>query len=197
MLNKIRRNKRKKYQYGGKVKVDFPMPEVQHGTTQDALKAQQESTKKANDEQLAMNKSGGSKAITVPQLGSAAGDAGNEEIANQIAIVNQGKADQEFDKEAPVVPKPKSGGKRKTKKRKRKSKIKKGGHCGNQLKIVKKLLNKTKKNKTKKNIRALKKHMKILTKKIKEYDNPKKGLRKNKSHINRYKKLRRKFNRLL
>ena len=46
----MRRNKRKKYQYGGKVKVDFPMPEVQHGTTQDALKAQQEATKQANDE---------------------------------------------------------------------------------------------------------------------------------------------------
>ena len=260
MLNKYRRNKRNKYQHGGEVKVDFPMPEVQHGTTQDALKSNVDETKKANAEQVALNKSGGGDDIVVPQLGSAAGDAGNDEIANQIGVLNQGNADTEFDKEAPVVPKAKQGGglseaeiqklkeklrkqvvttpgkfslastkpfkdvggiarerdynvpemvvggcgcdkggkRRKTRKKTRKrTRKKKGGHCQKQLKKVRILLKQTKKNKTKRNIKKLKKHMKILTRKIKEYNNPKKKLRKNKSHIKRYRKIKSQFKRLI
>ena len=206
MLNKIRRKSRKKYQLGGKVPIKMPMPQVTHGTTQDALKANVFDQEKANEEQIELNKAGGGD-IVVPQLGHAAGSAGNEEIADQLKTLNQGRADTEFDKEAPVVTKKKivsfskakQGGRRKKtrKKTRRHSKKKQGGHCHKQLKKVSILLKKTKKNKTRKNISKLKKQMKILTKKIKEYDNPRKRLRKNKSHINRYKKLKNKFNRLV
>ena len=204
MLNKFRRKSRKKYQYGGKVPINMPMPKVTHGTTQDALKANVSDQEKANEEQLELNKAGGGD-IVVPQLGHAAGDAGNNEIAKQLKTLNQGSADTEFDKQVPTVPKKKigsfsdgyKGGKRRRKTKKRRTRKKQGGHCSKQLKKVKKLLIKTRNNKTRKNIKKLKKQMKILTKKIKEYDNPRKRLKKNKSHINRYKKLKNKFNRLL
>jgi len=253
MLDKHRRNKRNKYQHGGEVKIDFPMPEVQHGTTQDALKSNVDDTKKANEEQTALNKSGGGDDIVVPQLGAAAGDAGNDQIAAQIGVLNQGKADTEFDKDAPVVPKAKQGGsltpeqikklkeklrkqvvttpgkfslaktgsfkdvggivrerdytvpemvvggkrRRRTRKKTHRTRKKNGGHCQKQLKKVKILLKTTKKNKTKKNIKKLKKHMKILTKKIKDYNNPRKRLKKNKSHIKRYRKIKSQYKRLI
>ena len=212
MLNKIRRKSRKKYQFGGKVPINMPMPKVTHGTTQDALKANVFDVEKANEEQLELNKAGGGGDIVVPQLGHAAGDAGNKEIADQLKTLNQGSADTEFDKEVPNVPKKKigsfsdsyQGGRRRKKTKKntrRRTRKKQGGHCSKQLKKVKVLLNRTKKNKTRKNVNKLKKQMKILTKKIKEYNHSsRKGnrrLRKNKSHIKRFKKLKIKFNRLV
>ena len=39
--------------------LNLPMPEVQHGTTQDALKANAEAKKQANKEQVELNKAGG------------------------------------------------------------------------------------------------------------------------------------------
>ena len=39
--------------------------------------------------------------------------------------------------------------------------------------------------------------MRILTRKINDYKNPKKNIKKNKSHIRRYRKIRSQFKRLI
>lgn len=137
MLSKIRKRKRKKYQYGGGYnKYNFPPPKVQHGNSMDALEEKQQTMKEQANEQVEDNKMGGVKPmnaedqneqVVVPQS-DAAGPGGNEATANIIGKIGQSGADAEFDKEAPKLPKDKSGGKktrRKRRKKKRKRKTKK------------------------------------------------------------------------
>ena len=135
MLSKIRKRKRKKYQYGGGYKkYNFPPPKVEHGNSMDALDAKRQSMKEEANEQIEDNKMGGQKPmdadaqnqqVMVPQS-DAAGPGGNEATANIIGKIGQSGADAEYDKHAPKLPK--SGGKktrRKRRKKKRKRKTKK------------------------------------------------------------------------
>ena len=100
-------------QKGGKVKVDFKAPVVQHGSAEQAMQAQQQQTKLAGQQQVQKNAMLSGGAVVVPQM-TQGGSDGNAAIKASLKQDLQAKADQEFD-----TPPPLKGGRRRTRRKKR------------------------------------------------------------------------------
>jgi len=109
-----------KKQKGGKVNVDFAAPRVQHGSAEQAMKAQQHQENLASEQQVKKNALLSGGAVVVPQM-TQGGAEGNAAIKGALKQELQAKANAEFDNPPPL----KGGRRRRRTRRKRKRRSRK------------------------------------------------------------------------